>query len=154
MGIVVPSERGPVCLSNHCKNQKRTCAHIQHILKLSTGDVPEILKFVIDSQQAKEPTASKSPQNQLLSTKRIPFKLPVELQHVLKIPSSERFNTDLSGVCHLTGDLNSPCGVCGQINWSEREVTSATTIIAQNCAFKAVSKCQLKYVPAVILLYY
>ena len=41
MGIV-PRERGPVCLHNHCKNQKRTCAHIQHILKLSTGDVPEI----------------------------------------------------------------------------------------------------------------
>ena len=63
MGIVVPSERGPVCLSNRCKNQKRTCAHIQHILKLSTGDVPEILKFIIDSLQVKEPTASKSPQN-------------------------------------------------------------------------------------------
>ena len=84
MGIV-PSERGPVCLSSHCNNQKHTCAHIQHILKLSTGDVPEILKFIIDSQ-AKEPTASKSPQNQLLSTKRIPFKLPVELQRILKIP--------------------------------------------------------------------
>jgi hypothetical protein len=65
MGIVVPSERGPVCLSNHCKNQKCTCAHIQHILNFSTGDVPEILKRIIDSQ-VKEPTTSKRPQNQLL----------------------------------------------------------------------------------------
>ena len=138
----MPSERGPVCFSNHCKNQKRTCAHIQHILKLSTGDVPEILKCIIDSQQLKEPTTSKTPQNQLLSTKRIPFKLPVELQCILKKPYSERFDMDLSGICHFTGDLNTPCGVCGQIKWSEEELTSATTVITQNCTFKAVSKCQ------------
>ena len=101
MGIV-PSERGPVCLSNHFKNQKHTCAHIQHILKLSTGDVPEILKFIIDSQQAKEPTASKTPQNQLLSTKRIPFKLPVELQHILKyLPQKDLIQIFLEFVISL-----------------------------------------------------
>ena len=138
----MPSERGPVCLGDNCKNQKCTCAHIQHILKLSTSDVPEILKCIINSQQVKEPTASKTAQSQLLSTKRIPFKLPVELQCILKKTYSERFNMDPSGMCHLTGDLNSPCGVCGQINWSDEEITSATTVIAQNCTLKAVSKCQ------------
>ena len=128
----MPSERGPACLSYHCKNQKHTCAHIQHILKLSTDDVPEILKCNIDSQQVKEPTTGKPPQNKLFSTKRIPFNLPVELQCILKKTYSERFNMDPSGMCHLTGDLNPPRGVCGQINWSEEEITSATTIITQN----------------------
>ena len=135
----MPSEHGPVCLVNHCKHQKHTCAHIQHILKLSTGDIPEILKCIIDSQ-VKEPTTSKTPQNQLLSTKKIPFKLPIELKRVLTKPYSERFNMDLSGVCHLTGDLNTPCGICGQTKWSEGEIMSDTTIIAPNCIFKAVSK--------------
>ena len=140
MGIVVPSECDPVCLSNHCKHQKHTCAHIQHILKLGTGDISKILKCIIESQQMKEPTTNKTLKNQLLSTKRIPFKLPVELKCILAKPYSERFNMDLSRVCHLTGDLNTPCGVCGQIKWSEEEITSDTTIIGQNCIFKAVSK--------------
>ena len=49
IGVVIPSERGPTCRCNSCKYQKYNCAHIQHVLKLtsnlaSTSDIPEMFK--------------------------------------------------------------------------------------------------------------
>lgn len=102
--------------------------------------IPEMLKQVADSQQVKVQTTTKPPQNKLLSIKNIPFKLPLELRSILAKPHSERFKMDLAGVCHLNGDLTTPCAVCCQIKWTASETMSNTLITTQNSILKAVSK--------------
>ena len=54
--------------------------------------------------------------------------------------NKNHINMDISGVCHLTGDINTSCGVCGQTKWTEDESMSDIVIITQNCIFKAISK--------------
>ena len=143
MGIVSPSERGPVCLCNQCKHNKYSCVHIRQVLK-QVEPIPDILRRIIDSQDqsTKAQKISKSNQNQLLSTIKIPFKLPLQLRSMLTKTHSERFKQDAAGVCHLSGDCTVPCGVCGLINWAENESLSNTRIITQNRVLKAVGKCE------------
>ena len=136
IGIVIPSEHGPACIS--CKHQKYTCAHVQCVQKIiqdpeDVSDIPDIYLNL------KSPAEGKKSLPTLMSTKRIPFILPNSLKSVISTPYSVRFKMSNDGICQLMEDQSTPCELCGRVNWGASDKIRESIIITQNRSFKALS---------------